>query len=87
MESYGKRHPRGREEQREEQPKGALIQPVTTAGVWGLILLGTFGSWGGASSPIISRFELALLKAVPDAISFEAPELLEMVTRFRESTR
>lgn len=70
MESCGKGHPRGREEQREEQPKGALIQPVTTAGVWGLILLGTFGSWDGASSLIISRFELALFEGCPGCHQF-----------------
>lgn len=53
-----------------EQPKGALIQPVTTVGVWGLILLGTFGSWGGASSPIISRSELALFEGCPGCHQF-----------------
>lgn len=68
VESYGKvpkgKGEVGRRNKGKEQPKGAVFSQLLV-GVWGLILLGTFGSWGGASSPSISRSALTLPEGCP----------------------
>lgn len=72
------RHLKGREGARGAKEKSnPRVLLVTTVGAWGLVLQETFGSWGGAPSPIISRSELMLSEGRPRS----------SILRLRESTK